>query len=110
MAYPDAEGVSQLGYKSLSFEGKVRSGTAGETLTLSVEGTNGFEWIDVIGPFIDETGASPITAPLVNVANATDSFAVSIDLFPYAKWRVKVVVTGTTSDNEVKVTSYQKAV
>jgi len=74
-----------------------------------LQGYNGFEWIDVIGPFIDETGSSPITSPLSSVTNATDNFAASWDHFPYQKWRIIVVVTGTTSDNEAKVASYQKA-
>lgn len=106
--YPDTNGVNQLGFGSLSFEGRVRSGSATETLTLTIEGTNGYQWFDIVGPFVDETGTSPLSTPLSSVTNATDNFACSIDFFPYRKWRLKVVVTGTVVDNEVKVASYQR--
>lgn len=114
--FPDVNGVAQLGFGPLSFQGRVRSGTAGETLIVTIEGTNGVdygsgeEWIDIVGPFTDETGTSPLSSPLASVTNASDSFAVYIDYYPYKKWRLKVVVTGTTSDNDVFVASYQRGV
>lgn len=108
--YPDANGVAQLGQRSLSIEGNVTSGSAGETLTLTLEGTNGYQWVDVIGPFIDELGISPITSPLVNVNNASDDFAASNDKFSFQKWRLKLVVSGTVTSNSANVASYQKAI
>lgn len=106
--FPDANGVAQLGYKSLSLAGNIVSGSAGETLTFSVEAWNGVEWIDLIGPFTDETGTSPI-ASKPTATNSTDNFAISWDHFPYQKWRTVVTVSGTLTSNSANVGSYQKA-
>lgn len=108
--YPDSNGVSQLGEKSLAFEGHVVSGTAGETLKLTIEGTNGYQWNTVVGPFINNVGVSPVVSPVVNVTNTAADFSISWDHFPYQKWRVYIEVTGTTSSNSARVASYQKAI
>jgi hypothetical protein len=105
--YPDADGVSQLGYKSLSFSGRLTAGAA-DTITFQVWAYNAFQWVDVTKIFTDDQGVSPISAP-IQAADETLDFAISIDHFPYAKWRATLVVTNGAA-NTATVGSYQKAI
>lgn len=113
--YPSVAGSNHLGFGPLSFHGRVRSGSAGEQLKLTFEGSNGVdygsgeEWEDVVGPFTDEGGTSPLTSPLIDVTNTLDSFAIYIEFYPFKKWRAKVEVIGTVTDNDVFCSSYQRA-
>lgn len=105
--YPDANGVSQLGYKPLSFGGRLTAGATDE-VTFQVWAWNAFQWIDVTKIFTDDQGVSPISAA-IQAANGTVDFAISIDHYPYAKWRATLVVTGGTA-NTATVGSYQKPI
>jgi hypothetical protein len=105
--YPDANGISHLGFKSLSFEGKLQAGAA-DTITFSVWATNGYEWIEVTGIFTDEGGVSPVGGP-IQAANNTVSFSISVDHFSYAKYLARLVVTNGASNN-AHVASYAKAI
>ncbi len=103
--YPDDNGVSQLGYKSLSFNGRLTAG-ATDTVTFQIWAYNAFQWIEITKIFTDDQGVSPIAAP-IQAANNTVDFGISVDHFPYAKWRATLVVAGGTT-NTAGVGSYQK--
>jgi len=103
--YPDDNGVSQLGYKSLSFSGRLTAG-ASDTVTFQVWAWNAFQWVEVTKIFTDDQGVSPISTA-IQAANNTVDFGISIDHFPYEKWRATLVVAGGVA-NTATVGSHQK--
>jgi hypothetical protein len=106
--YPDANGVSTLGYNgSLSFSGELVSGTAGHTITFTVEAANASKWIDVTSQFLSDAGAQPPAAITAN--NSTVTFGISKEIFAWAKYRA-VITVGTGTNNSALVESLSKAV
>jgi hypothetical protein len=105
--YPDDNGASHLGYKSLSFGGTI-TGSATDTITFQVWGYDGTQWFQVTQMFISNAGVSP--PGTIQSGSATPVlFGLHIDHFPYQRWRATTVITGGTT-NSATIGSYQKAI
>jgi hypothetical protein len=108
--YPDSDGVCTLGYNNtIAFSGELVSGSATETLTLTIEETNGTEWQDTTGQYLDATGAQPTPGPSIIATNAIVPFGLSRDHVPWGRYRIKIVVTGTVVTNSADVEALAKA-
>jgi hypothetical protein len=106
--YPDVNGASQLGYKSLAFGGTLTGTADPNSITFTVETRINGIWIDVTGLFTTAAGASP--PGTIQAPNATPvPFAISAEHFSYEKWRAVLVISGGTA-SAATVGSHQKAI
>lgn len=101
--FPDDNGVSHLGYKSLSFAGTIN----GNTITFQVWGYNGTQWLEVTQMFTTNAGVSP--PGTIQAAGSAVLFGIHTDHFPYQKWRATLVVAASAT-NSATIGSYQKAI
>lgn len=102
--FPDDNGVTQLGQKSLSFAGTI----TGNTIDFEVWGYNGTQWLEVTQMFTTNAGVAP-PGTIQSSGGTPVLFGIHIDHFPYQKWRATLVVA-TSATNSATIGSYQKPI
>lgn len=107
--YPDMNGVSMLGFRSLSFFGEITA--AAETWVFIIQGSNdGINWQNVSGQFLDDTGTQPVPGAQLSVTGGQEIFGWSKAHFDFKLFRASIEITGTVTANSAKIGSYQKAI
>jgi hypothetical protein len=105
--YPDANGLSMLGFDSISFVGEITA--VGDTWAVTIEGSNdGTKWDDVTNQFLDGNGAQPPT--VISITGGTQQFSLSNSNYDFRLFRMRIEITGTVTANSALVGSYQKAI
>jgi hypothetical protein len=94
---PSASGLSNLGFKSVCFTGKLTTSGTTSTLTMEVRNTESGNWYTVANGY--DAVAAAVSASITNAL--TSGFSWEFDDLNKGFFRLKLVIDNATNTNEI---------